>query len=476
MIVPKFFSSHVFFEPHAQKDTLLEEARMNLSFESYQTLFSNTKLLHRGERYKNQLVPLWSEVSSSNQLGSKFQHMLFAKSTHFIQCSQRQKIENNYFFPKQAFQPCILETSNNFSSKRQQTHLSQRQSIQSLGIKSYLKESNVPKGYVDQLIPRDAKNQMTRFFFGKGTSFGSHIESQENDLRKLLVQRELNAQHSATNQSLEQSGVNPFVFGFCQISNTKEFFARDIKLPPSISIGNPEKRLMQKNSKKFIWNVWFKLGFDPILRWNHPLSQFVHLHTMVKKNSEVSSSEKVEKFSYQVVFTKRQPLQKILIHVQNLLSDKAYPNCFFLSAPLSEKLLEFPVQDQANNFQPMEALKLHSQPWQSLKQDRTLTKASKKYSVLSSREFQTSLESLGGARKLPSVQSRVSAGKILPLYEIDCRPPLSVFKKVHFSVEEVNSKYEKLFFELYTNGSLSPLFAFECARHKILGILRFCQL
>ena len=165
--------------------------------------------------------------------------------------------------------------------------------------------------------------------------------------------------------------------------------------------------------------------------------------------------------------------------MESLLSKKSYPNCFFLDANLYENLFWPSFQNQFNYLKPTQFSKLSAHSHQNLTEDRRDIAGFNKFSIPSVRGFQpfpTSLGHLGRIRALSSEKHRLSSGKILPLYEIDCRPPRSVFRKVNFSVEEVNSKYEKLFLELYTNGSLSPLFAFECARHKVLGILRFCQL
>nr|YP_009692068.1 RNA polymerase a-subunit [Microrhizoidea pickettheapsiorum]QEG77678.1 RNA polymerase a-subunit [Microrhizoidea pickettheapsiorum] len=59
------------------------------------------------------------------------------------------------------------------------------------------------------------------------------------------------------------------------------------------------------------------------------------------------------------------------------------------------------------------------------------------------------------------------------IYEIDLNPIPSPIRKINFSVQNYSTDIEVLTFELYTNGSVSPIKAFEMTRKKALNTSQF---
>ena len=86
---------------------------------------------------------------------------------------------------------------------------------------------------------------------------------------------------------------------------------------------------------------------------------------------------------------------------------------------------------------------------------------------------------LNDQKFIPSIENQKQLDKLIPekapLYEIDCKPIPSILRKVNFTINNINNSYEQVSFELYTNGSLSPLPIFECAQQKILALIRFAK-
>lgn len=446
---------------------IITDARMTLSFESYQNLFCNTKLMHRGQLYEQHS----SLNKERNSFGARKLNMQDICVEQLTRPTQYSVIPNEgYFFPKQVFQTCLVDTTHDLFNEAQGFAKSP---TNALNLFNQQKQENSHKK--TQLhfekssrllcIPRNARSQMTRFFTEKKKDLSSQrFRTIDLDELKEFAELKKNAQDPIlSDEPSEKEVQNPFLIGFCQISNKKPLFARDIQLPKSISIGNPDQCLLKQNSKRFVWNVWFKLGFEPILSWNHPCSQIIHLHKWHQMNSFQNNVQtKVEKFPYQLFPGPVRNIQQKKINIQSMW--KQYPNCFFL------------VQNFDGNGSIFSS-QTFIQPQHVKKKDRNQHSSfsSKLKAQTSSQKLNREVTKILPSRKLRLSKPSLSSGKLLPLYEIDCRPPMSVFQKVHFSVENIDLKYEKLFIELYTNGSLSPFFAFECAKQKVLGILRFCQ-
>ena len=229
--------------------------------------------------------------------------------------------------------------------------------------------------------------------------------------------------------------IFPFLFGCCKIFPDKKFYAKDILLPTSIQVVNPTQLLIAPTPvgmKQNVWNLWLQLGFEPALTSLNPL-QNLFLPTFTKKDLMLAQKSLNDNnwsfhdklFSQKTNYFLKPLKQQVLRHSSTFVQNSVY-------------------RDISNSF---------FCEWKIL-----FTFNKKKKLNVSKNKFN------------PDIRTDKFS-----LYEIDCRPAEAPIRKVHFFVKQLNFQNDLLCFEIYTNGSLSPLFAFEYARQKGLAILRFFQ-